>query len=66
MKPFERSLHGVPFRAGIAVAAMAVLALSSAAARRAEPAMQAAAPAGGVQRPRGCGKQRHRPIINRH
>jgi Family of unknown function (DUF6130) len=47
MKPFERLTHRVAFRAGIiAFAAMMGLALSSASARRAGPAMHAAAAVG--------------------
>ena len=49
MKPLERPTHHVAFRAGIiAFAAMMVLALSSASARRAGPAMHAAAAVGTV------------------
>jgi hypothetical protein len=46
MKPFERPNHRAPFRAGIALTAMMAYALSSASARRAGPATNAAAAVG--------------------
>jgi hypothetical protein len=52
MKPLERLVHGVTFRAGIIVfALMMVLAISSTSARRLEPATHAASAAGIVAAP---------------
>jgi len=60
MKPLERPTRRVASRAGIIVfAAMMVLVLSSASARRAGPLMYAAGP-------RGRGKKRRRSNINQY
>ena len=60
MKPFERPSYRVAVRAGIiACAAMTVLALSSVSARRAGPAMDAAAAAGTVAAPSAAAESNH-------